>query len=101
MRVRFLLLAILATIVVATGVFQVSLGFFRSEEFTKAQGRLSLYRSTVEAELNRFSHLTFVLARDPVVIETAQGANTAQLNTRLAMFADQAGWCHNCCLQLR
>jgi two-component system C4-dicarboxylate transport sensor histidine kinase DctB len=91
MRVRFLLLAILATIVVATGVFQVSLGFFRSEEFTKAQGRLSLYRSTVEAELNRFSHLTFVLARDPVVIETAQGANTAQLNTRLAMFADQAG----------
>lgn len=91
MRIRLLLLAILATLLVAVGVFQISLGFFRSEEITKAQGRLSLYRSTVEAELNRFSHLTFVLARDPVVIDTALGANTATLNRRLAGFADQAG----------
>ena len=58
---------------------------------SKAQGRLSLYRSTVIAEIERFSHLTFVLARDPFVIETAQGGDTAALDVRLADFADQAG----------
>lgn len=75
----------------ATGVYVLSQSFFRSEEITRAEGRLSLYRSTVVAELNRFSHLTFVLARDPFVIETASGADTAPLNARLAAFANRSG----------
>ena len=65
--------------------------YFRSEEVTQAEGPLSLYRSTVVAELERFSHLTLVLARDPFVMETAVGGPTAPLDGRLASFASQSG----------
>lgn len=75
----------------ASGAYLLSQSYFRSEEITRAEGRLSLYRSTVVAELNRFSHLTFVLARDPFVIETAAGGATEPLNARLAAFADRSG----------
>lgn len=75
----------------ASGAYVLSSGYFRSEEVTRAEGRLSLYRSTVVAELDRFSHLTFVLARDPFVIETASGGPTAPLDGRLASFANQSG----------
>ncbi|WP_420395915.1 sensor histidine kinase [Nioella sp.] len=75
----------------ASGAYVLSSGYFRSEEVTRAEGRLSLYRSTVVAELDRFSHLTFVLARDPFVIETASGGPTAPLDGRLASFASQSG----------
>lgn len=78
-------------LVFAAGAFVLSQRYFRSEEVTRAEGRLSLYRSTVVAELDRFSHLTFVLARDPFVIETAGGGPTAPLDGRLASFASQSG----------
>ncbi|HKL44877.1 MAG TPA: ATP-binding protein [Roseovarius sp.] len=91
MRRLHALLALLAVAVVTTSIFWVSLSYFQSEERTKAQGRLSLFRSTVLSELERFSHLTYVLARDPFVIETAQGAGTDGLNRRFAAFARQSG----------
>ncbi|MCI5038445.1 MAG: ATP-binding protein [Donghicola eburneus] len=69
----------------------MSYGYFQSEELTKARGRLSLYQSSVSGELERFSHLTYVLARDPFVIETAGGGPTNILNGRLEEFARQAG----------
>ena len=75
----------------AVAVYAAAYSYFRGDELTKAQARLSLYRSTVEAELQRFSHLTFILARDPFVIETAQGGDTGQLNARFAAFAESAG----------
>jgi two-component system C4-dicarboxylate transport sensor histidine kinase DctB len=75
----------------ASGAFVLSSRYFRSEEVIRAEGRLSLYRSTVVAELDRFSHLTFVLARDPFVMETAAGGPTAPLDGRLASFASQSG----------
>lgn len=78
-------------LVFAAGAFVLSQRYFRSEEVTRAEGRLSLYRSTVVAELDRFSHLTFVLARDPFVMETASGGPTAPLDGRLASFANQSG----------
>lgn len=81
----------LGVAVVAACIFWVSLSYFQSEERTKAQGRLSLYRSTVLAELERFSHLTYVLARDPYVIETSLGADTGTLDRRLAAFARKSG----------
>ncbi|MEP6016852.1 MAG: ATP-binding protein [Paracoccaceae bacterium] len=87
---RAVLLLVLAALL-AVASFNGAHVYFRSEEVSKAQGRLSLYRSTVIAEIERFSHLTFVLARDPFVIETAQGGDTAALDVRLADFADQAG----------
>ncbi|WP_432448333.1 sensor histidine kinase [Aliiroseovarius marinus] len=69
----------------------MSYSYFQSEELTKAQGRLSLYQSSVSGELERFSHLTYVLARDPFVIETAKGRGTDQLNARIRDFAARAG----------
>ena len=86
-----LVLTLLATILAAVGAYALSFDYFRSQELTKAEGRLSLYRSTVSAELERFSHLTFVLARDPFVVDTAQGAPTEPLNIRLRDFAKQSG----------
>ncbi|MEP3847291.1 MAG: ATP-binding protein [Paracoccaceae bacterium] len=90
LKIRAVLLLVLAALL-AVASFNVAHVYFQSEEVSKAQGRLSLYRSTVIAEIERFSHLTFVLARDPFVIETAQGGDTAALDVRLADFADQAG----------
>ncbi|MFU8834674.1 MAG: sensor histidine kinase [Roseovarius sp.] len=84
-------LALMAALGVALAVFLVSLGFFRSEEEAKAAGRLSLYRSTVISEVERFSHLTYVLARDSRVIETAAGGAVSVLDARLATFAARAG----------
>ena len=75
----------------ASGAYLLSQGYFRSQEITRAEGRLSLYRSTVVAELDRFSHLTFVLARDPFVIGTAAGGATTPLDARLAAFAGRSG----------
>ncbi len=91
MRLRSLIIPFLATAVVALILFRVSYGYFQSEELTKAQGRLSLYQSSVSGELERFSHLTYVLARDPFVIETAKGRITDQLNVRIKDFASRAG----------
>lgn len=81
----------LAVLLVSAGVFRASQAYFRSEEISKAEGRLSLYQSSVEAELERFSHLTHVLARDAAVIATAEGASTGGLNIRLEDFAGRAG----------
>ncbi len=82
---------LLLTLAGATLAFWISHAYFRADELERADARLSLYRSTLEAELMRFSHLTFILARDPFVIETAKGANTGPLDERLAKFAERAG----------
>lgn len=91
MRKIPILIPILVTIAIAAGVFRASGAYFQSEERAKAEGRLSLYQSSVIAELERFSHLTYVLARDAVVIETANGKDTGVLNARLESFAAKAG----------
>lgn len=91
MRLLSLAFPTIATAVVAVSVFKVSYGYFQSEELTKAQGRLSLYQSSVSGELERFSHLTYVLARDPIVIETTSGGPTGLLNSRLEEFSGKAG----------
>jgi two-component system C4-dicarboxylate transport sensor histidine kinase DctB len=84
-------ISVLAALVIAASVFQLSYRYFQSEELSKAEGRLSLYHSTVTAELARFSHLTYVLARDPFVVATAQSGDRDLLNERLKDFAEQAG----------
>lgn len=83
--------AFLAVVAVAIGIFWLSFNYFRSIELATAEGRLSLYRSTVTAELQRFSHLTHILAQDPFVIETAYGSDTSLLNRRLKDFAEKSG----------
>lgn len=91
MRARVLLLYVLLPASLGLGIFALSHSYFRSAELLRAEGRLSLIRSTVIAELDRFSHLTFVLARDPYVIATATGGPTGPLNARLADFARRSG----------
>lgn len=91
MYTRSFTLWLLLTLAGATAAFWISHAYFRMEEIDRASARLSLYRSTLEAELMRFSHLTFILARDPFVIETASGASTGPLDERLAKFAERAG----------
>ncbi|MEL7115473.1 MAG: ATP-binding protein [Pseudomonadota bacterium] len=80
----------LGVIAGAIAVFWASNAYFRSEALDKASARLSLYQSTVTAELRRVSHLPHVLAKDRFVIETASGAATKPLDARLADFARRA-----------
>ena len=88
----FLPILLIASMAIATfGAYWGAYVYFRADVLDRASERLSLYRSTVVAELERFSHLTFVLANDTFVIQTARGASTEALNARLASFADRAG----------
>lgn len=80
-----------AALSVAMAAYWASYQYFRSEELVDARARLSLYRSTVVAELERFSHMPFILARDPIVLDVAEGGAVEPLNVRLAAFAEQAG----------
>lgn len=91
MRRLHIILSIIATVLVAFAVFMLSHNYFASEEQSKAQGRLSLYRGSVLAEMAQYSHLTYVLARDAFVLEIAHGGDTEILNTRLEGLAEQAG----------
>src|SRR6056297_261615 len=91
MRLTLRGLAVLTALGVVIGVFLISLGFFHSEEQAKAEGRLSLYRSMVISEIERFSHLTYVLARDRHVMDTAAGRAPGALDRRLAAFAGESG----------
>ncbi|MGR3512653.1 MAG: sensor histidine kinase [Paracoccaceae bacterium] len=91
MRARSVLLSLLATLVLAFTAFQVAYRYFESEERAAAAGRLSLYESTVTAELERFQHLTYVLSLDPFVTAAAAGRARDALNGRLADFATEAG----------
>ncbi len=91
MRLRSILLPILATALLALAAFQGAYRYFGNEERTEAAGRLSLYQSTVTAEIERFAHLTYVLSVDPFVISGAGGGGVGDLNDRLREFAGQAG----------
>ena len=86
-----ILTALVLVITLALGLFRLSHGLFRAQEVAQAEGRLSLYQSSLTAELERFSHLTHVLARDPFVMETLEGADRRALNQRLADFTRRAG----------
>lgn len=85
------ILSVLLVLAIAIGSYAAALSLFRAEERQTAEGRLSLYRSSVTAEIERFSHLTHVLARDPFVIDAARGADPVTLNLRLKSFSDEAG----------
>ena len=82
---------LLVVIVLASSIFWGSSSYFQALELQQGEGRLSLYRSTVTAVLQRFSHLTHILARDPIVIETAEGRDTDRLNRRLRDFVEKSG----------
>ncbi len=91
MRPRFLLLSIVGLAVLSYGMYYVSFSYFKSEEIRKASGRLSLYKSTLLSEIERFVYFPFVLSQDPYVISALSGEGADRLNKRLEKFADQAG----------
>ena len=84
-------IAVIAAVTALVLLFQGAAIYFTAQEQSEATGRLSLYRSTVIAELDRFSHLPYVLARDPYVQATAEGGDRIALNSRLRDFAERAG----------
>lgn len=91
MRLISFLISAVVALVVAAGVLRISSAYFQAEELSRAEGPLSLYQSSVIAELERFSHLTHVLAQDAAVIDAAGGKDTGALNLRLEDFAAKAG----------
>ncbi|WP_417832015.1 sensor histidine kinase [Terasakiella sp.] len=91
MRPRFLLLFIVGLAVLSYGMYYVSFSYFKSEEIRKASGRLSLYKSSLLSEIERFVYFPFVLSQDPYVISALSGEGVDRLNKRLAKFADQSG----------
>lgn len=86
-----LILSAFLTLLVGFVVQRAAFDYFSQEEWSKAQGQLSLYRSTVVAELEQHSHLTHILARDTFVTEAVAGGGTGLLNARLEDFARQSG----------
>ncbi|MEM8729822.1 MAG: ATP-binding protein [Pseudomonadota bacterium] len=90
MRVFNALYAAVVT-VCAFGLFWGAYAYFKAEELDAARARLSLYHSTVGAELQNFAHLPFVLSLDPVVAQTLVDRDNTRLNERLARFAEAAG----------
>lgn len=84
---------VLAALILAVtaGVWVASYRYFVSEELQRAEGRLSLYRSTVLSEVDRFEHLTQVLSVDPFVIAALEDAADQRLNDRFMDFAEAAG----------
>ncbi len=91
MRRVALLLSTLAILLVGLLVNRLAHSYFTTDELATAQGQLSLYRSTVIAELERHSHLTHILARDTFVTTAVEGAGTGPLNDRLEDFSDKSG----------
>src|SRR6056297_2068755 len=84
-------LLVVGVVVATVGIWIASYRFFVSEEIDQAQARLSLYRSTVLAEVERFEHLTQVLSVDPFVIAGLEEGANDPLNARLMDFAHAAG----------
>jgi len=90
-RTRTLIFGLLAVLAAGVALYSVTFAYFRAEEVAKAQARLSLFRGSLVAEVERFEHLTAVLSADPFVIRAARGSGREALNTRLESFADLAG----------
>lgn len=88
---RTALIVFVVTVVAGWGVQRLSYRYFVADEYTRADGRLSLYRSSLTAELEQFAPLIHVLARDRVVIDAAAEGEVERINPRLKAFSDEAG----------
>ena len=89
-RAIFAFFLVILFVILGTALFFISLAYFKNAEYERAKNRVSLYRSTLVGELERFQHLPFILAKDPFVIAGAKGLEREKLNKRLASFALKA-----------
>lgn len=60
--------------------------FYKIEEVQAAKGRLALYKSTLESEIERISYFPYVLSKDAHVIAGTLYQDRQALNERLAEF---------------
>ncbi|MFU1479262.1 ATP-binding protein [Roseovarius sp. C7] len=90
MNLRPLFLFALLPLALLAALYAGSDRYFRAQEMARAEGRVSLYRSTVVDELDRFSYFTHVLARDPFVMAASMQGVAGTLDARLRDFAEQA-----------
>lgn len=91
MRYLSVILSVVFIGLVSLGAALVAHQYFQGQELEKARGRLSLYRASVNAELDRFSHLTHILANDPFVVSSLLNGNTTIVDSRFEDFANQSG----------
>ncbi|NVK19774.1 MAG: sensor histidine kinase [Methylocystaceae bacterium] len=61
--------------------------YYKTEEVLAAKGRLALYKSTLESEIERVSYFPYVLSKDAHVIAGTLRKDRQALNERLAEFA--------------
>ncbi|TRD17311.1 sensor histidine kinase [Palleronia caenipelagi] len=88
---RFVVTITVIAALLLAAVFFASLRYFLIDEAQRAGARLTLYRSTVIAEVDRFNHLTKVLAVDPFVSDALTTGRADSLDRRLAGFAEASG----------
>jgi len=91
MRTRLQFVFILFLMLLCYGLYFLSFSYYKSEEIRKASGRLSLYKSSLLNEIERFVYFPYVLSQDPHVIEALSGDGVDELNQRLAGFAKKSG----------
>lgn len=88
---RSVAVVLVAITALAIGLlFFVSLTYFKSDDLEAAQSRLLLYQRSLNETLERYQHLPFVLARDPLVSDVLTGKSSDLLNRRLKSFAHEA-----------
>lgn len=91
MRNRWVIVAIVLSILAMSFIYFASYAYFKTEELQKLEARVSLYRSTLVNALERYQFLPFILSKDSYVIEGAAGQGRQGLNLRLKTFAQQQG----------
>lgn len=88
---RSVAIVLVAITALAIGLlFFISLAYFKSDDLEAAQTRLLLYQRSLNDTVERYQHLPFVLARDPLVGAVLEGNSSASLNRRLKSFAREA-----------
>ena len=90
-KTRAIVLFIAALLLCAITVYQLAFTFYLKQETSKTRTRLSLYKTTLINEVERFSHLPYLFARDPLVRSQLQTGGTEQLNKRFQEFSEQLG----------
>ncbi|NVJ91973.1 MAG: sensor histidine kinase [Methylocystaceae bacterium] len=72
---------------VCSALYLAFFSYYKTEEIQAAKGRLALYKSTLESEIERISYFPYVLSKDDHVIAGVLGQDLQALNERLAEFA--------------
>lgn len=72
---------------VCTALYLAFFSYYKTEEVQAAKGRLALYKSTLESEIERISYFPYVLSKDAHVIAGTLRQDRQALNERLAEFA--------------